>query len=140
MKKFDFLLGSWILEYRVPESSYSEAMTGTGRGVFKHTLENQYVMFDYECEVGGQKGQAHGIFGWDQKRQIYRYWWFESSGAFDTASCQFLNNDTLYMNWHGSVLRQTFRKTGDDEVMLHMEQPNADGCYDLILEVLFRRE
>jgi|GEM_PF-6411193 len=29
MEKFDFLLGNWNLEYRVPKSAFSEAATGT---------------------------------------------------------------------------------------------------------------
>jgi len=136
MKKFDFLLGEWMLEYHVPESSYSEAMTGTGRGFFRSALDNKYVTFDYECELEGEKGAAHGIFGWDETLQIYRYWWFESSGAYATATCQFIDD---YMNWHNSVLRQTFRRINDNEVILHMDQPNPDGEYNLVLEVLLRR-
>jgi len=32
MDKFDFLLGNWNLEYKVPKSALSEAATGTGTG------------------------------------------------------------------------------------------------------------
>lgn len=76
MEKFDFLLGDWNLEYRVPKSAFSEAATGSGTGTFKRALDNKYVYFDYSASVGGQKAQAHAIFAWDEKSKIYRYWWF----------------------------------------------------------------
>lgn len=35
MARFDFLLGDWRLEYRVPKSALSEAASGTGTGTFQ---------------------------------------------------------------------------------------------------------
>jgi len=49
MEKFDFFLGSWDMEYRVPESTLSEVGTGTGTGTFKRILDDKYVIFDYSC-------------------------------------------------------------------------------------------
>jgi hypothetical protein len=98
MDKFDFLIGEWNLEYRIPKSSLSEAATGTGIGIFKRALNDKYVYFDYESFINGQKGQAHAIFAWDEKSNIYRFWWFESSGNFTKATCSFVNNDILFLN------------------------------------------
>jgi len=98
MNKFDFLLGDWILEYKVPKSAFHESATGSGSGTFKRALSDKYVIFDYFSSVGGQQGEAHGIFVRDEKANIYRYWWFESSGAFMQASCNFVNEKTLHMN------------------------------------------
>jgi hypothetical protein len=39
MEKFDLLLGHWTLEYRVPKSVFSEAMTGAGTGTFNGKSE-----------------------------------------------------------------------------------------------------
>ena len=47
MEKFDFLLGNWNLESRVPKSEFSEAATGTGTGTIKRALDDKYVYFDY---------------------------------------------------------------------------------------------
>lgn len=41
MEKFDFLIGSWNLEYKVPKSVFSEAATGTGTGTFKRALNDR---------------------------------------------------------------------------------------------------
>ncbi len=70
MEKFDFLLGNWNLEYKVPKSEFSEAATGTGTGTFKRALDDKYGYFDYSGsltprEKAGKEGGAHGIFAWD---------------------------------------------------------------------------
>ena len=142
MEKFNFLLGSWKLEYKIPKSQFHEAATGigTGTGTFKRALDNKYVYFDYSSIVNEQKGQTHAIFAWDEKTKVYRYWWFESSGNFLTATCNFVNDETLFLNWHDTLLIQTFKKTGVNKVILKMENPNAEGEYELILEVIFTRE
>ena len=143
MEKFDFLLGTWNLEYRVPKSAFSEAATGSGTGTFQRALDDKYVYFDYSCSLSlapEQIGKAHAIFAWDEKTKVYRYWWFESSGNFLTATCNFVNNETLFLNWHDSLLIQTFRKAGPNKVILRMENPVAQGKYKLILEVIFTRK
>lgn len=140
MEKFDFLLGSWNLEYRVPKSAFSEAVTGTGSGTFKRALDDKYVCFDYSSSIKGQEGQAHAIFAWDEKVKVYRYWWFESSGSFLTATCNFVNAETLFLNWHDTLLIQTFTREGPNKVVLRMEHPNVRGEYELILEVILTRK
>lgn len=141
MNKFDFLLGDWTLEYRVPKSAFSEAMTGAGTGTFKRALNDRYVFFDYSASLlTGSKVQAHGIFAWDDKLKFYRYWWFEDSGAFMTATCNFINEETLFLNWHDTLLIQTFTKDGPNKVILRMENPNSEGKYEVVLEVIFTRK
>ncbi len=140
MEKFDFLIGNWDLEYNIPKSTFSEAASGTGTGIFKRALENKYVYFDYFSLIDNKKGQAHAIFAWDEKAEIIRFWWFESSGNFQTATCKFINKDTLFLNWHDTLLRQTFKKIGPDKVVLRMENPDSKGHYELILEVIFTRK
>jgi hypothetical protein len=140
MEKFEFLLGDWNLEYRVPKSTFSEAATGTGTGTFKRALKDKYVFFDYSCSLTIGQGQAHGIFAWDDKAKIYRYWWFEDSGSFLQATCNFIDDETLFLNWHDTLLTQTFTKAGPDKVILRMEQPCPRGKSELILEVILTRK
>ncbi len=143
MDKFDFLLGNWNLEYRIPNSTFSKAGTGTGTGAFKRALDDKYVCFDYSCTTSlapGQEGKAHAIFAWDQKVKVYRFWWFENSGTFQTATCNFVNNETLFLNWHDTLLTQTFTKIDPDKIVLRMEQPDAKGKYELIMEVILTRK
>lgn len=139
MEKFGFLLGDWNLEYRVPKSSFSEAATGTGTGTFKRALKDKYVFFDY-CSLTTGKWQAHGIFGWDDKAKIYRYWWFEDLGSFLQATCNFIDNDTLFLSWHDTLLTQTFTKAGSDKVILRMKQSLGEDKSELILEVILTRK
>jgi hypothetical protein len=140
MQKFEFLLGDWNLEYRVPKSSFGEAATGTGTGTFKRALSDKYVFLDYSCSLTTGRGQAQGIFAWDDKTKIYRYWWFESSGNFAQATCNFIDDKTLFMNWHDTLLTQTFTKAGPDKVILRMEQPVTGGKSELLMEVIFTRK
>jgi hypothetical protein len=140
MEKFKFLLGDWNLEYRVPKSTLSEAATGTGTGTFKKTLKDKYVVLDYYCSLTTGEGQAHGIFAWDDKAKVYRYWWFEDSGNFLQATCSFVDNDTLFMNWQDTLLTQTFTKAGPDKVILRMNQSLGEDKSELILEVILTRK
>ena len=141
MEKFDFLLGNWKLEYRVPKSAFSEAATGTGIGTIKRALRDKYVYFDYSASLSNRTtGEAHAIFAWDSKLGIYRYWWFEDSGNFLTATCHFINDETLFLNWHDTLLIQTFTKDSPNKVVLRMEYPAARGKYELILEVILTRK
>jgi len=143
MERFDFLLESWNLEYRVPKSAFYGADTGSGTGTFKRALDDKYVYFDYECSLSSapeETGKAHAIFAWDEKAKVYRYWWFENSGSFLEATCNFINDETLFLNWHDTLLIQTFTKKGPDKVILRMEHPVAQGKFELMLEVIFTRK
>ena len=44
------------------------------------------------------------------------------------------------MNWHDTLLIQTFKKAGPDKVILRMENPDSEGKYELVLEVIFTRK
>ena len=140
MEKFKFLLGTWDMESNIPKSALSEAATGTGSGEFKRALDDKYVYFDYSSVTEGNKTQAHAIFVWDEKSEIYRFWWIENSGNFTKATCNFINDETLFINWHDSLLIQTFKKINENKVILRMENPNSDGKYELVLEVIFTRK
>ncbi len=145
MDKFDFLLGTWNLEYRVPKSAFSEAATGAGTGTFKRALNEKYVYFDYTASLttgdkAAKEGGAHGIFAWDEKANAYRYWWFECSGTFMEATCDFVNNDTLFLNWHDTLITQTFTKVSANKVILRMENPLAKEKFELILEVILTKK
>ena len=140
MEKFKFLLGEWDMDYNILKSTFSEKTTGTGEGIFKRALDNKYIFFNYLTLIDGKKGQAHGVFAWDEKSKTYRYWWFESSGNFSTATCNFINDKTLFLNWHDTLLIQTFQKIKNNKVILRMEYPNSQGEYELVLEVIFTRK
>ena len=136
MNKFEFLLGDWNLESRIPKSIFTEAGSDTGIGSFKRALNDKYVFFEYSSKSGGE---AKGIFAWDDKIKVYRYWWFENSGNYLAATCNFINDEVIAMNWHDSILVQTFVKDGPDKVILKMEYPSVKGGHELVLEVLFTR-
>jgi hypothetical protein len=136
LDKFEFLLGDWNLEYRIPKSFMSEAGTDTGIGTFKKILKEKYIQFEYSTKSGGG---AKGIFAWDEKIKMHRYWWFENSGNFLSATCNFINDSILAMNWHDSILVQTFTKETSNRVVLKMQHPADKDGYDLVLEVIFTK-
>lgn len=137
LDKFRFLLGDWNLESRIPKSKFSDAGTDTGVGSFKKILNDKYVLFEYTAETGGA---AKGIFAWDDKIKQYRYWWFENSGSFSQATCHFVNEKTLAMNWHDSLFVQTFVKETSNRVVLKMQHPADNGGYELVLEVILTKK
>jgi hypothetical protein len=49
MEQFGFLLGTWKMEYRIPKSIFSAAMTGSGTGTFRRALDDKVVYFDYSA-------------------------------------------------------------------------------------------
>jgi hypothetical protein len=136
MSKFEFLLGTWDLDYRIPTSTFGAARSDSGTGSLKKALNDKYVLFDYSTQSGSE---AKGIFAWDDKVKIYRYWWFENSGNFLNATCYFINDETLAMNWHDTLLVQTFTKEGTDKIVLKMQYPSSSKDYELVLEVIFTR-
>jgi hypothetical protein len=136
LSKFEFLLGDWKLEYHIPESSLSEPGTDTGSGTFKKILNDKYIQFEYSTESGSE---AKGIFARDEKINALKYYWFENSGSFLSATCNFIDNNTLAMNWHNTLLVQTFKQEGANRVVLRMKYPSPLGGYDLVLEVIFTR-
>ncbi|MBN2348927.1 MAG: hypothetical protein JXJ22_08830 [Bacteroidales bacterium] len=140
MEKFKFLIGTWDLKYNIPKSFMSIPDTGSGKGTFKRALDNKYVYFDYSGTLSTGPFSAHAVFARDKHEDLYRFWWFENSGSYETASCSFLNEDTLYINWHNGLLQQTFKKAEPGKVILHMEHPNAEGKFDLLLEVILTKE
>lgn len=137
LDKFEFLIGDWNLEYKIPKSIFSDQGTDTGVGSFKKILNDKYVLFEYSTNSGGE---AKGIFAWDDKIKMFKYWWFENSGNFLSATCNFVNDVTLAMNWHDTILVQTFVKESSDRVVLKMQHPADKGEYELILEVIFTKK
>ena len=137
--KLDFLVGEWNLEYNIPQSAFSAQDTGTGKGEFRKILNNKYLEFNYSAELTSSRHSARAICAWDEKTKTYQYWWFEDSGTFMSASCRLLNGNTLHMNWHNTLLIQTFQKISSKELVLHMKYPSEEGKFDLILEVIFTK-
>ena len=140
MEKFEFLLGQWSLDYNIPQSSFSRKASGSGTGTFQRVMNNKYVTFDYECTLTTGNGRAHAIFAWDSKAGLYRYWWFEDSGNFSSAICNFIADDVLYLHWNDILLSQTFTKVDSNKIVLRMEQPIAQDCNELILEVILTKD
>lgn len=134
--KLDFLLGDWNLEYNIPKSKFSDSAKDSGVGSFQKILNDNYIIFEYSTQSGGE---AKGIFAWDDKIKIYRYWWFENTGSFQSATCNFVNDFTLAMNWHDTLFVQTFVKETSDRIVMKMLYPSDNSKYDLILEVIFTR-
>ena len=123
----------------MPKSQFSEYDTGDGRGQFKSILNKRYVTFDYKARLSHENFAAHGIFTWDDKSKIYRYWWFEDSGHFMQATCHFINKNTLCFNWHNSLLVQTYQLLDDGNIKLEMRYPDNEAEYKTILKVLFTK-
>ena len=136
LDKFGFLLGDWNMESRIPKTKFSDSETDTGVGSFKKILNDKYVLFEYSAKSGGE---AKGIFAWDDKLELFRYWWFENSGNFSQATCNFVNENILAMNWLDSLFVQTFVKETSNRVVLKMQHPDDNGGYELVLEVILTK-
>jgi hypothetical protein len=135
LDKFNFLVGHWRLIYEIPESIFSEQDKGEGTGEFKKVLNDNYVKFIYKARLRSSETSAEGIFAWDDKSKLYRYWWFEDSGNFSSATCNFINDETLCLNWHDGLMVQSFKKESENEVILRMMYPSDGIQYNLVLKV-----
>ena len=138
--KFNFLIGQWQLKYEIPKSIFSEKDKGEGTGEFKKVLKDTYVTFNYRAKLRSSETSAKGIFAWDDKSKLYRYWWFEDSGNFSSATCNFINDDTLSFNWHDSLMVQSFKKESDSEIILRMMYPSNEIKYNIVLKVTLIRD
>lgn len=139
MEKFNFLIGEWSLKYKVPQSVYSPEATGEGTGTFRKALNDKCVFFDYCAEMTAGSTSAHGVFIKDKISNVYKYWWFEDTGSFDSATCNFTDNHTLFMTWHSNLLVQTFKKIDEDHILLTMSAPSDRQELFPVLIVNFHR-
>lgn len=139
MDKFGFLLGQWQMKSEIPKSQFSDYDTGEGRGEFKRILNQRYVTFDYMTNYSNSQGAAHAIFVWDNKNKNYKYWWYEDSGEFSQATCDFIDENTLCLNWHNSLFVQTFQLMENGKIKLEMRYPKDKDDYEVVLKVLFTK-
>ena len=139
MDKFNFLIGSWEMESYIPKSRFSDDDSGKGSGEFKRTLNDKYVTFDYSAKYSKGEGAAHAIFVWDSKSEIYRYWWFEDSGEFNRATCEFIDENTLCLNWDNSIFVQTISKQQNGNIILEMRYPVNKNDYEPVLKVIMKK-
>jgi hypothetical protein len=139
MESLAFMLGDWDLDY-----TYSTEPGGptrndlTGSGTIRSTLGGTFLTFDYQVrgkEQTDPSGSAHGVFAWDSTAQQYRYFWFESSGAFRQAVAHLRDPGTLFLDWEGDDCTQTFHRVADDMLVLEMTCPTQG----LTLRVDMRR-
>ncbi len=139
MRKFNFLLGTWELKSEVPKSQFSEYDSGAGRGEFKTLLDGKYVSFDYMIKYTKTSGAAHAVFAWNSKSKNYDYWWFENSGDYMQASCNFIDDSTLCLNWYNSLFIQTFQLKENGNVVLEMRYPKNKDEFEVVLKVIFTK-
>lgn len=137
--KLEFMLGKWDLIYQIPQSHISDKREGKGKGTLKKALDGNYVFFDYEVFPTLGPAAAHGIFTWDKGEKCYRYWWFESSGKFLSASGKIENDGTLFLQWDTISCRQTFTRKSANQLILKMECQNDEDLFVPVLEVSFKR-
>ena len=60
--------------------------------------------------------------------------------AMALSSCKFINDDTLFLNWHDGLLIQTFEKEGFNRIIMSMKHPDSEGKYKEVLQVQFDRK
>jgi hypothetical protein len=136
MSGLSFLIGEWTLDYTVTQQGRT-TKTIRGAGSIQSRFDGTYLTFDYQAtdSATGKTGGAHGIFAWDPAAGHYRYFWFESSGAFDQATGSLRDQDTLELDWQGSDCTQIFRRVDANSMYLEMRCPKLD----LLLRVDFAR-
>ena len=140
MEKFDFLIGNWRLEYTIPESSFGAAGSGEGEGIFSRVLKDNYVIFDYKAVLTTGSAQAHVIYTKDKGGDGYRCWWFEDTGNYETASCNFPDENTLFLKWLNTPLIQSFKRVEENHVVLTMaNQINEQKAEAILLVDMFKR-
>ena len=137
MRALGFMAGEWELDYTVTQHGRT-TKTMRGTGSLRYLFDATYLTFDYQVQrkdTGEPMGAAHAIFAWDAKAGHYRYFWFESSGAFLRATGVLRDHDTLALEWQDINCTQIFRRVSADAMYLEMQCPDQD----LLLRVDFSR-
>ena len=73
------------------------------------------------------------------KNKNYKYLWYEDSGEFSEATCNFIEEKALCLNWHNSLFVQTFQGKENGSIELEMRYPKNKDEYDVVLKVLFKK-
>jgi hypothetical protein len=135
MRALSFMAGDWELDYTVTQHGrMTKSIRGTGS--LRYLFDATCLTFDclmQQKDAGETIGEAHALFAWDAKTQQYRYYWFESSGAFLQATGILRDDETLALEWQDINCTQIFRRASADAMYLEMRCP----AEDLLLRVDF---
>lgn len=132
-KKLEKLAGDWTGDEKVYPSRYGSGGTFVGR--YRHELDlgGFFVLQDYVEERDGQPVfHGHGVLGYDDKKKLYSWHWFDATGFVQSApSYGRFEGDKLSFegrNDEGKLTnRSEFRFLGPDAFTLRLEYTEDGG-------------
>jgi hypothetical protein len=131
-EKLARLEGTWVGEETMNPSPWGPGGTATGRYVQRRDIGGFFALQDYVQEKGGKVTyQGHGIFGYDNERKTFTWYWVDSFGMVPAAPSRGQwNGDTLVFE-HEPVGdrrgRYTYQFSGDDAVTFTIENSQDAG-------------
>jgi hypothetical protein len=138
-----FLVGAWEEEITYPGRE-AGADKGRGRWLARPDM-GRYLMFRYEGSGPEGDYRAMGILTRDAATQKYRMWWFDDSGNAGEYTGDFVDENTLVLEYRGQAdgrlfrERISYRRAGPGEVHTKIEQAYGDEEFRVYLEATAKR-
>src|SRR5215471_7657747 len=80
-KKLEIFVGSWIGEEKLSPSPWGPGGTAKGKTTARLDIDGLYVIADYVEEKDGKPVfRGHSIYGWDEQKKNYVWYWVDSMG------------------------------------------------------------
>lgn len=145
-RKLHVLAGTWIGEEHLSPSEWGPGGIAIGRYIGRVDVDGFFVIQDYVEEKDGRVVyRGHGVFGWDDQRKTYTWYWVDSLGMAPTAPSR--------GRWEGNTLvfehdtsgpqrgRYTYRFEDEDSYHFTIENTQDGGqTWQQFLEAEYHRQ
>jgi hypothetical protein len=144
-RKLHKLAGVWVGEEKMNPSPFGPGGTAVGRYNSRVDIDGFFVIQDYVQEKDGKTlYRGHGIFGWDEERKTFTWYWIDSMGVVPPSPSR--------GQWAGDTLtfehdplgerrgRYTFRFASDTQLAFKIENSQDGGkSWQLFLEATYKK-
>lgn len=145
-RRLQRLAGTWFGEETLSPSPWGPGGMAMGRYKCRIDIGGFFLIQDYVEEKDGRVVyQGHGVFGWDDARRQYMWYWVDSLGQVPTApSWGTWNGDTLIFEHEPQGLqrgRYTYQFTSEDSYDLKIENSQDGGqTWRLFMQGSYQRQ
>lgn len=144
-RKLHRLAGTWTGEETLSPSPWGPGGQATGRYTGRVDIDGFFVIQDYVQEKQGQINyRGHGIFGWDDRRKSYIWYWIDSMGEIPPSPSRGQwNGDTLLFEHEPMGDRRgryTFQFPDETSYRFKIENSQDGGkTWQIFMEASYRK-
>lgn len=144
--KLHGLAGTWFGEEKLSPSPWGPGGSAMGRAIYRVDVDGFFLIQDYIEEKDGRVVyRGHGVFGWDDARKKYIWFWVDSMGWIPAApSLGSWDGDTLVFEHEPRGAergRYTYRFTSEDSYDFTIENSQDGGqTWRTFMEGTYQRQ